>query len=64
MILPVGIGEVDESTYYVKSVGKLDLKRMDYIGYVMYPEEAQKELERVVNGEVSFFELMHSGESE
>lgn len=62
-ISPVGMGRVNHDEHKVTSQGPVNLKRLDYIGYVMYPEEIRKEIQRVVDGEITLLQLLNDMES-
>ncbi|MCP4549182.1 MAG: Ig-like domain-containing protein [bacterium] len=52
MIIPAGVGLLDPETQRVTSEGVVELKRLDYIGYVLMTEAAQPLLEQYANGEI------------
>lgn len=62
-ISPIGIGHVNKEEHKVTHEGPVNLKRLDYIGYAMYPQEIQSELQRVVEGQITLGQLLNNLES-
>ena len=58
-IAPVGVGEVSRQTNQVVSTGKINLKRLDCIGYATAAsEEKQAILKRFVEGTIGLHEMI------
>jgi hypothetical protein len=58
LIEVIGIGEVEDQK--VSSVGKLNLQRLDYIGYAMVKPEGQEVLQRYKDGDISSIDILRS----
>jgi hypothetical protein len=56
LVEPVGIGEMLDNQ--VTSIGKVELKSMDYIGYAWVHPELQSRFKAVVDGELSLQQLL------
>ncbi|NVJ62430.1 MAG: thrombospondin type 3 repeat-containing protein, partial [Gammaproteobacteria bacterium] len=55
-LTPVGVGVIDG--YTVKSVGNVNLQRLDFIGYSFVADDKQAALQRYANNEISIQALM------
>jgi cytoskeletal protein CcmA (bactofilin family) len=53
---PIGVGKIDG--YTIQSVGKLDIKRLDFIGYAFVTENKQDALQKYANGQSSIQALI------
>jgi len=56
-IVPVGVGKVDTINKQVVSE-KIELNRLDYLGYALVPSDAQEILEKYVNNETVLREMI------
>jgi len=56
-IVPVGVGKVDRINIQVVSE-KIELNRLDYLGYAMVPSDAQVILDKYVKGEIVLREMI------
>lgn len=63
-IVPVGAGKIDRERKEVISIGKLNLKRLDIIGYTMPSCKTKEVIENYIKGKITIEQLTETIESQ